>query len=105
MVVTVSTDATDSTSIAFSTSSRSSRTRSKISLAVRTWFARSISMGILSVTPATQPFKVRGGQGRDVFGSGAAHLGELLKGFGHHERLIALPAIRYGRKIGRIGFN
>src|SRR5580698_1408461 len=103
MVVTVSTDATDSTSIAFSTSSRSSRTRSKISLAVRTWFARSISMGIISVTPATQPFKVRRGQSGDVFRSDAAHLGELLQSFGHHERFIALTTIRYGRKKGRVG--
>src|SRR5262249_53092494 len=98
MVVTVSTEASDSMSIAFSTLSRSSRTRSKISLAVRAWFARSVSIGIFSVTGRitwlqTKAFEVGRSQRRDMFRGGAANLGKHLQGFDHHGRFVALSAI------------
>src|SRR5665213_1387800 len=102
MVVTVSTDASDSMSIAFSTFSRSSRTRSKISLAVRAWLARSVSIGNLSVTGQvtwlqTKTFKVGCRQFGDMFRGDAADLGKHLQGFGHHGRFVAFSAIRNRR--------
>src|SRR6185312_8445975 len=102
MVVTVSTDARDSTSMAFSTFSRSSRTRLKISLAVRAWFARSVSIELFSVTGRitrlqTKAFEVGGRQLRNMLRRRLADFGERLQGFNHHGRFVAFAAIRNRR--------
>src|SRR5579863_1231699 len=110
MVVTVSTEASDSTLIAFSTRSRSSRTRSKISRAERACPTRSVSIGIIQCNGSlfasqTQPLEVGGGEGGDGVRGGAANLGELAGGFDHHGRFVAFSAVWDGGEIGRVGFD
>src|ERR1700733_2851279 len=109
MVVTVSTEASDSTLIAFSTRSRSSRTRSKISRAERAWPSRSVSIGNISVTgrvscAQTEPFEVGGSEGGDSVRGGSSDFGELARGFDHHGRFVALSTVRDGGEIWRVRF-
>src|SRR5690348_14990040 len=114
MRVTVSTEASDSMSIAFSTFSRSSRTRSKISLAVRAWPARSVSIGTPSVTGlfwprqtpgiaalpgGEQAVEIGGGDAPDFFRGDAAHFSQNARRFRHKGGLIALAPVRNGSEI------
>src|ERR1019366_8383254 len=120
MRVTVSTEASDSTSIAFSTVARSSLTRSKISLAVSACPARSVSIGTPSVTglfwrrqttrsngarhPA-KPLEVGRGNPADFFHGDPPHAGQHPRSLQHQGRLVAFAAMRNGGQPGGIGLD
>src|SRR6185437_6483279 len=110
MVVTVSTEAIDSISIAFSTSSKSPRTRSNISLAVSAWPARSISIGKLSVTVdipwrQTQSLEIARRDLCDSIGRAVANGRQRFGRFHHQGGLIALAAPGNGSEIRGVGFD
>src|ERR1700761_1729707 len=108
MFVTVSTDASDSELIAFSTCPRSSRTSSKISPAERACPGRSVCIGNPSLAGRflprqtgvkTRAFEVCGGDRSDLLDGGFADLRQPPRRLDHHRRLVAFPAIRYRSQI------
>src|ERR1035438_9902767 len=109
MVVAVSTEASDSTSIAFSTHSRSSRTRSKISRAETAGPARSISIESsvyrFMFSGRKQPVEVRRREGGNRVRRSLPYFGELACSFHHHGRFIPFAAVRNGGEIRCVGLD
>src|SRR5712691_9137817 len=101
MVVMASTEETDSSAISSSTRSRSTLTRSKISLAVKAWPSLPIRMRLSSVAQ-TQPFKIPGCYGSQLLGRNPADLRQFARRLHQKRRLIALAAMRDRGQIRRV---
>src|SRR5216684_9028758 len=98
-----------------STSSRSSRTSSKISFAVRRAISFLLASGVISVglrgrgclrpgkTKKTP--KILRGPGSRFFGGQVSHTAQHLCYFRHVGRFISLAAIRHGRQVRSVRFN
>src|SRR5712691_11722658 len=94
--------------ISCSTLNKSSRTRSKISLAVRSAMAtsrllqRNVSWGPRKPEKAT---KIRGGCGGEFFSRQVSHIREGSRYLGDVGRLVALAPLGLRRQKGRVGLN
>src|SRR5579872_5222175 len=96
----------DSRPISRSTLSRSPRTRSKISSAVRDWPSFPNAIRVLSVASLLeQTTEIVCGKTRDFFRLAVSQVSQFACGFDDKRRLVALAAFWHGSQERRVGFN